>query len=606
MNRAASLPGERGLSARQAVIVWLALVGAALLLHMTPPYAQLEGAVLDAQFRALRTLAPKPARADVVILGIDEATLAATREPLALWHRPLALLLDGLRLAQPRGVGLDMQLPDRSYDALQPGIDRELYMALSSAARAFPLTAVLGIDATGAPHTIHPPFLAALGDAGVGLATWLLDPDGTPRRFDERQGEGGAVVPTLAGTLARRLGATPGAGLIDYAAGPAFEYVPAKDAMQWARAGDAAALARAFGGRVVMIGSVLPFDDRHRLPVPLAAWEDALTAPGVVIHAQALRSLLGAGLVREAPGAAVVALLAAACALWFAGARSPAGIALFAAFAFGAVAGSTVLLFHRMHVPVGTAVLAAASSLALRIAYEAWFNRRLRQRLRQAFAGAVSPAVLDLIMRGQLDGALGSGRRQVAVMFGDIRGFTPMTEARPPEEVVALLNRYFTRVTAAVHGHNGTIDNFRGDGIMCVFGAPKASTDPCRDGFSAAQDILDAIVELNAELEAEGRAPIRIGLSLAYGEAVVGRIGSPDRNEYTAIGDVANVSARIEGLTAELGYPVLVDGNVAAALAPDVRFDALGERPLKGHSPVRIHGWPARMPRVRSVEEEAA
>lgn len=603
---APAVRGEPGLASRYAVVMWLALVAAALVLRDTEPYQRAEAALLDGEFRALRALGPKSAVADVVILGIDEDTLDAFPEPLAMWHRPLALLLDGLRIAGPRAVGVDVQLPARSYDALQPGLDRALFDALRAAAQAYPLVVARGVDQGGALRPVHAPFLAAAGPDGQGLATWTLDVDGAVRRFDEHQGEGGARVPTLAGTIARRLGAPAPEGLIDYAAGGAFDYVPAHTVAEWARDGDAARLKKAFAGRVVMLGSVLPFDDRHRIPVPLAAWEDSATTPGALIHAQALRSLLGAGPVRDAPIAATVALIVLGCALWFAGTRIPGGIALFAAFALAAVAASAVLLWHRIYLPAGTAVLAGASSLALRFAYEAWFNRQQRMRLRRAFAGAVSPNVLNLILRGELESGIGSGRRRVAVMFGDIRGFTPMTESSEPEEVVALLNRYFTRITAAVHAHQGTIDNFRGDGIMCIFGAPLASQHPCRDGFGAAQDILRAVDDLNRELQAEGRAPIRVGLSLAFGDAVVGRIGAADRNEYTAIGDVANVSARIEGLTAELGYPLLVDERVAEALAPEVRFDALGERTLKGHSPVRIHGWPARLHDTGTVREIAA
>jgi class 3 adenylate cyclase len=602
--RAAS--GEPELTARRAVLVWLALVAAALLLRETEPYQRAEAVLLDAQFRALRALAPRPASADVVILGIDEATLDAFPEPLAMWHRPLATLLDGLRIAGPRAVGVDVQLPARSYDALQPGLDRALFDALRAAAHAYPLVVALGVDQGGALRPVHGPFLAAAGPDGQGLATWTLDIDGAVRRLDEHQGEGGARVPTLTGTIARRLGAQVPKALIDYAQGDAFDYVPAHAVVEWTRNGDAARLTEAFAGRIVMLGSVLPFEDRHRIPVPLAAWEDSATAPGVLIHAQALRSLLGEGPVLDAPLAATLALVALGCALWFAGMRIVGGVVLFTVFVVAAVAASTVLLWNRIHLPAATAVLAGASSLALRLAYEAWFNRQQRMRLRRAFAGAVSPNVLKLILRGELESEIGSGRRRVAVMFGDIRGFTPMTESSEPEEVVALLNRYFSRITAAVHAHQGTIDNFRGDGIMCIFGAPLESVHPCRDGFDAAQDILRAVADLNRELQAEGRAPIRVGLSLAYGDAVVGRIGAADRNEYTAIGDVANVAARIEGLTAELGYPLLVDERVAAALAPAVQFDTLGERTLKGHSPVRIHGWPAGLHDTRSVREIAA
>jgi adenylate cyclase len=106
--------------------------------------------------------------------------------------------------------------------------------------------------------------------------------------------------------------------------------------------------------------------------------------------------------------------------------------------------------------------------------------------------------------------------------------------------------------------------------------------------------MLEEVDELSRELESAGLQPIGIGLSLAYGEAVVGRVGGAERNEYTAIGDVANVSARIERLGAEVGYPLVVTDAVAAALGESATFDDLGTRAIKGHSPVHVFGWPTR------------
>jgi adenylate cyclase len=277
------------------------------------------------------------------------------------------------------------------------------------------------------------------------------------------------------------------------------------------------------------------------------------------------------------------------------------GLAAAALFAAAALGLSTWLLYRGMQLPVVGALATAAIAGTVRVGYEAWFNRRQRQRLRQAFVGVVSPNVLELILRGELDSALGSGRRQMCVMFADIRGFTPLTEKSEPEEVVGMLNRYFERITACAHRHGGTVDNFRGDGIMCMFGAPQPARDPCRDGFCAARDIMEEIDTLNAELESAGLPPIRIGLSLAYGEAIVGRIGAAERNEYTAIGDVANVSARIEGLGADVGYSLVVTEAVVAALREATSFDDLGVRALKGHSPVRVFGWPARAAAERAA-----
>jgi class 3 adenylate cyclase len=591
---------------RRAAVAFLALAAAGIALQLTPPIRSLELALLDAQFAALRALGPKPAADSIAIVGIDEATLAAFPEPLALWHHRLAAVFDAVARAGPRAVGVDVELPERSYDFVQPGLDVALAKSLHGLRTAAPLVLARGVDQAGRVKPVFPPFLAVAGADGAGLATWPVDPDGTVRRFDERQGEGGAAVPTLAGVLARRLGAATPAGVIDFALGPAFRYLPAHEVAAWGAAGDTARLNAALGNRVVLVGSVLPFKDRHELPVALAAWEDSASAPGVLIHAQALRSLLGPGLVMRAPAAAALAVVIAAACLWFAFARLAVGAAALALFAAAAAAGSTWLLARGVQLPVAGALVVAGATAALRVGYEAWFQRRGRLELRRAFAGAVSPNVLDLILRGELDSSIGSGRRKVCVMFGDIRGFTPLSERTDPERMVELLNRYFTHIVAVVHRHGGTVDNFRGDGIMCIFGAPQPAPDPCRDGFLAAREMFEELEVLNRELASEWLPPIRIALSLAYGDAVVGRIGAPERNEYTAIGDVANVSARIEGLSAEVGYPLVATDDVVAAVADLATFDPLGERTLKGHSPVRVYGWPPRAKGMRAAAERAA
>jgi adenylate cyclase len=597
---------EPALTRRRSAAAVLAIAAIGYALQFSPPIRQLERHLVDAQFAALRALGPKPVATDVVIVGIDEATLAAFPEPIALWHRRLAGILDGLTIARPRAVGIDVELPERSYDFVQPGLDGALLRALHGLRSVAPLVVARGADQGGQVKPVFAPFLAVAGADGAGFATWPIDPDATVRRFDERQGVGGAAVPTLSGVMARRLEAATAPGLIDFALGPRFGYTPAHDVAAWAAAGEHAKLQAALGNRVVLVGSVLPFKDRHNIPVALAAWEDSSTAPGVLIHAQALRSLLGPGLIFPAPAAALLAVVLAAACLWLVFARLSVGAGLLAAFAAAAIGGSTWLLARGVELPVAGALVVAALAAALRTGHEAWFQRRSRQQLRQAFAGAVSPNVLDLILRGELDSELGSGRRKVCVMFADIRGFTPLSERTDPEQMVQLLNRYFTRIVAVAHRHGGTVDNFRGDGIMCIFGAPQSTPDPCRDGFLAGRGMFEELEVLNRELESERLPPIRIALSLAYGEAVVGRIGAPERNEYTAIGDVANVSARIEGLAAEVGYPLVVTEEIVAAVRDLATFDALGERTLKGHSPVRVYGWPPRANDARAAGERAA
>lgn len=573
---------------------WLLAMCLGVTLAMSPATAWLELKWLDTGFSLLRQKLPRTATAPIVIVGIDDATFAAFPEPFALWHARLAVILEGIGQAEPQAVGLDVELPQRSYDFILPGQDLILYTALRELASHTPLVLARGVDASGKLRPLHLPFAIAAGAGNIGLSAFPLDIDGAVRRFDEFLDEKNRTTPSLAGNLVRRLGHPVESGLIDFTLGPAMTYVPVQDVWQWTQQGKLDRLRNAFRGRIVLLGSVLPFEDQHQVSVPLAAWRQDTRSAGILVHAQALRSLLGPGLVRQAPSWADPALALIGSLLWFAGARAGWALIVLLLFTGGLALLSLGLLHAGLHLPVAGAALSALLGCAGRLGREARFQFQERQRLRNAFEGYVSPAVLHLILDGRLDSELGSGRRAVCVLFADVRDFTTLSEGTPPEAVVALLNRYFECMTPIIHHHGGTVDNFRGDGIMCMFGAPQPVANPCLAGLAAARQMLGALDKLNETLLVEGQRPLAIGIGLAFGDAVVGRLGAANRHVYSAIGDVANVSARLESLTKELGYPLLVSAGVADAVAEHVRFDDLGERGLKGHTPVRVWGWPPR------------
>jgi adenylate cyclase len=179
------------------------------------------------------------------------------------------------------------------------------------------------------------------------------------------------------------------------------------------------------------------------------------------------------------------------------------------------------------------------------------------------------------------------------VLFSDVRGFTTLSEGRRPEEIVAILNRYFQRMVPAIHAHGGTLDSYMGDGIMAHFGHPASLREPCAAAFEASRAMLGELDTLNRELTVEGLAELRIGIGLHAGPAVVGYLGSRERHEYTAIGDTVNVASRVEGLTKEAGYPLVVTEAVAERLGPDAGLLPLGPRVIKGHSSMTVFGWAA-------------
>lgn len=545
--------------------------------------------ILDLQFKLLRAQFPRAVPRDVVVVGVDEDTANRFPEPIALWHAHLGRFLGAMALARPAAVGIDIILPDRSYDSVLPGSDKKLLKGLLDARLAFPLVLGQTVDPSGRPRAIQPLFLKSVGNAGYAL--FPVDRDGVVRRFDERLAEGDKAVPTLAGQLARSMKVEPLPGYIDYWRGAPFKYVPLQQVLEWAERDDEAALARAFRGKAVLIGTVFPFEDRLRAPVQLAAWEaEAPNTPGVLLHAQALRNLLNDGFARPVPAFTIVTSCVVLAALWFVSGASGLVALLLAAVA-GVLAGaSTWLLAQGWYFPAVAPALTAVLALGGRNGYDTLLKLRERRRLRASFGGYVSPPVMEEILAGRIQPELGGVNQFVCVLFSDIRGYTTRSEGMTPEQVIGFLNRYFERTVALIHERGGAVVSFMGDGVMAVFGAPKPLDNPCSQAFQAARSMLAYVAELNGELRAEGVAPIEIGIGLHAGEAVVGHVGSSIRHDYTAIGDVTNVASRLETLTKEAGYRVVLSRVVAEQLGAGEALAALGPMAIKGHTPVEVYG----------------
>lgn len=581
-------------------VVLAAALGAAL--YGAPLVQQLDCKLLDLEFALLRVIAPRAVTTDVAVVGIDRETLHRLREPIALWHHHLGDFLMAMLAAKASTVGLDVILPDRSYDFLAPGYDRALLSGLLAVKGKLPVVLGRTVDERGNLYPIYPPFLSIAGPDASGLVLMPLDADGTLRRYDDDLAEGRIAM--LAGQMARTLKITPSSGIIDFSLGRAFSYVPLGTVLDWWKAGDAAALQAAFRGRPVLLGSVLPLADRQELPVPLAAWEpNSRDVPDVLVHAQVLRSLMGPGMIKPAPASWGWALTLLAAFAWLLGGRPARGMLLLSSLAAVAAGLSTWLLWQGQFLPLTAVLLTGLFAVGGRIAFEVLLQVRERRRLRRIFTGYVSPQIMEEILDGRLAVGLGGERKNICVLFCDMRDFTPRSESMSPEAAIDLLNRYFEQMTLAVHGNGGTVDKFIGDCVMAFFGAPKRLDNPCRQAFLAAQEMLQRLCDLNRSLHAEGAPPICVGIGLHVGEAVVGHVGARSRHEFTVIGDVVNVASRLEGLSKELEYPVLCSAEVVSALADHARqFVALGVKPIKGHTAIMVYGWP---PEQQTGQQEA-
>jgi CHASE2 domain-containing sensor protein len=417
---------------------------------------------------------PKPARRDVVVVGIDEADVHQFPEPITLWHQHLGDFLRAVSAGHAAAVGLDVALPERSFDAIVPGYDQALMSGILTTRKSMPTVLAQTLDAHGNVREIDRKFRLVAGADGTGLALFPHDVDGVVRRFDERLAEDGASIPTLVGQLARGLGLKPQPGIIDFSVGADFNYLPLRTVLAWSGANDTASLRRNFEGKPVILGSVLPAEDRVPQPINLATWEDkAAIAPGVLLQTQALRALLNGGLVRPVPTWPLLALLVVGALWWFAGLKPILATSVFALWGCLVFAISLWLFRQGWYVPLSGTLVSAFCALAGRAGVDAGLKLRERRLLQRAFSASVSPSVMQEILAGTLSPLLGGERKFLCILFSDIRGFTTRSESMSPEAAISLLNRYFDRVVGLVHAEGGAVVNFMGDGIMAIFGAPK-------------------------------------------------------------------------------------------------------------------------------------
>ncbi len=206
-----------------------------------------------------------------------------------------------------------------------------------------------------------------------------------------------------------------------------------------------------------------------------------------------------------------------------------------------------------------------------------------KRKMSNAFRKYVAPQVVDDIMKnGQYNIKLGGENKDIAVLFVDIRGFTPLSESLPPEKVVEILNRYLNLTTNAVFKNSGTLDKFIGDATMAVFNAPFDLEDYEYKAVCAAFDIVAGAKELeDVCMEKYGRR-VAFGVGVNCGEAVVGNIGCDFRMDYTAIGDTVNTAARLEA-NAKAGQ-VLISQKIYDRLKDRIKVNEVGVIPLKGKS----------------------
>jgi adenylate cyclase len=286
--------------------------------------------------------------------------------------------------------------------------------------------------------------------------------------------------------------------------------------------------------------------------------------PGVEVRANIIESLLEGEVLRRPDWMRYVdvaaMLLIGALMIALFGRLGVAGVGLLAATLVALYLFLAIYLFRTdglwLDVVYPTFLIVLLFTSATLVHYFFAFSEK--RYLKLAFQHYVPPAVVDGLVAGADKLRLGGEKRELTVLFSDIRGFTSLSEAMDPEALVALMNEYFTAMTEKVFEHGGSLDKYIGDAIMAIYGAPLAAPRHPFLACRTALDMMDVLDRLQEEWKPRGLPPLGIGVGINSGPMIVGNMGSHDRFNYTVVGDAVNLASRIESLNKTYGTSVLI------------------------------------------------
>lgn len=207
-----------------------------------------------------------------------------------------------------------------------------------------------------------------------------------------------------------------------------------------------------------------------------------------------------------------------------------------------------------------------------------------RKVMEDALFKFVSPSVAQQVLNAGGLANLNPVRKKVTVLFSDMRNFSTYSETIDPEIMFNQLNEYFEKMVDIIYAHQGTVAKFTGDGLMAIFGAPIDDAYQEKNAVEVAVEMQETISNMREKWEQEGKVPMKIGIGIANGIAMVGNYGSSLRREYTAIGDSVNLASRIESATKELHVDILITGYVYEAVAGLFQIENKGLISVKGRS----------------------
>ena len=524
----------------------------------------------------------------IVLIGIDDKSIQSFGEwP---WSRSLhAQMIDKLSESGVRAIGYDMTFSERS------GGDSELFEVLQHVNKVvFPMEGELKLTSGADPQfteTLWP--MSELQErSSVGHVSLITDHDGQIRRtpnFVKYEDE--MVMPFFVGILQK-------AGLwnekdsfypkkFDFDQfglfrikffGPENTFQKYSFIDVYNQEFDS----QVFQGKIVLVGATA--DNLHDQYFTSSTKFEAMS--GVEIQANLIESYLQDSYVQQVDNQVlylglfiflgIISVFVAFAWRWY---YSLLGmLMLIVLYLLGAVVAFIFSWLLSILYPCLLIILIFAIAFVIRYLLES----QEKQKIRAGFSQYVAKEVVDELLAKPEKLNLGGERRELTILFSDIRGFTSLSEKMKPEELVHYLNDYLTEMTTVIMDNNGVVDKFIGDAIMAFWNSPLLNEDHRQDGLTSALLMQNKLAKFNKKMKIRGMPEIQIGIGLNTGEVVVGNLGSHQRFDYTAIGDDVNLAARLESLTKYYGVGILASEKTKAELNNKFVFRYLDTVAVKG------------------------